>query len=263
MIILQSQKALQNGEYCNAFSAISWLGNFLSYNKKFILLFIPLPIYVVIALFFRKDIGICTYHLIQIPVIYIFLVIGHKILISRFIKILTGKSKIWTIIRVLCVLSFVLYMFFMLTKHTESSGETAAIEFVFSFASYFLGAKAIIKRNPINSNSCLGDTEGFSINNIIHDDNYYIRSKKYLIQRNKTLKRLGIDLCQQYDAYDLVPASVVLNVLKIVSPECTPEHLIRKLRSDGIIRPYKSKYSSKFSGKYYTNSVVEYINSLV
>ena len=151
----------------------------------------------------------------------------------------------------------------MLTKHTESSGETAGLEFIFSFASHFLGVEAIIKRNSMNSNSILENAEGISIDNHMHEDSYYTRSKKYVIQRNKTLKRLGIDICQQYDAYDLVPASVVLDVLKVVSPECTPEHLIRKLRDDGVIRPYKSKYSSKFSGKYYTNSVVEYINSLV
>ena len=59
-----------------------------------------------------------------------------------------------------------------------------------------------------------------------------------------------------------ISAKEVKRILKKLKPDSNPEQLLRQLREKDLINPYKSKYSSKLSGKYYLSSILDYLKSL-
>lgn len=148
------------------------------------------------------------------------------------------------------------------------------LESIFTLASYFVGVETVLKRNGINNPPSINvnreqENELFQLGN--HDKNLLLNSSNQILTtvknlpnaiehkilksfgvknqhiseyRNKMLKQSGIDVEKLYNPNELISASEVISILKILSPEKKSDQLLRKLRINGSIKPYKSKLSS-------------------
>ena len=274
---------------------ISWIRfcwQWNSFQNGYVVLAAPVPLYVLIAAHIRRMHHICIYHLIQILIIYLMLICGHKIGITKFIARISNGSKILLTVKIICCLCFTVYLVLIITRDGTPSGSTDVLESIFTLASYFVGVETVLKRNGINNPPSINvnreqENELFQLGN--HDKDLLLNSSNQILttvknlpnaiehkirksfgvknqhileHRNKMLKQSGIDVEKLYNPNELIPASEVISILKILSPEKKSDQLLRKLRINGSIKPYKSKLSSKNSGKYHIYSFMKYIKSL-
>lgn len=185
-------------------------------------------------------------------------------------------------------LTFCLINFFMLTnnivkrlaEHNFNRHSSADLTYLYKhqkrFFLYFFKRILFEIRGYKEQHTIILEELSTSITDKIESNNLLIQDITSALRENpnqecpyKDINKKEIDLKQlgikpediENSQGKTVSANELKQILEKFKPDFNSEQLLRRLREENIIKPYKSKLSSKSSGKYYLSSVIEYIKS--